>query len=98
MSNRNSSAGTKADSSTQPMLQRPAKLLPSPVLVAVISQSYRDFDYWLQRNGEFGKEYYPIVQMMDIFGRRFNEFNETDMAKGNPEYYSLKQQVQCRVR
>lgn len=68
------------------------------VLVAVISQSYREFDYWLQRNGEFGKDYYPIVQMMDIFGRRFNEFKETDMAKRNPEYHSLKQQVQCRVR
>ena len=30
-----SSAGTKADSSTQPNLQRPAKLLPNPMLPAV---------------------------------------------------------------
>lgn len=35
MLNRNSSAGTAADSSTQPMLQCPAKLLPNTMLAAV---------------------------------------------------------------
>ncbi len=35
--NRNSKAGTAADSSTQPKLQRPAKLLPNPMLSAVFS-------------------------------------------------------------
>lgn len=34
MPNRNSSAGTKVDSSTHPKLQRPAKLLPNPMLAA----------------------------------------------------------------
>jgi hypothetical protein len=66
--------------------------------VAVICKSHRDFDCWLHRNGETGSEYYPIVKMVDIFGRRFNEFKETDMANWNPEYHSLKEQVQCRIR
>ena len=33
--NRNSSAGTAADSSIKPKLKRPAKLLPNPLLAAV---------------------------------------------------------------
>lgn len=35
MSNRNSNAGTAADSSTKSKLQRQAKLLPNPMLPAV---------------------------------------------------------------
>ena len=38
--NRNSSAGTAVDSSTQPKLQRPAKLLPNPMLAEVRSITY----------------------------------------------------------
>lgn len=37
MLNRNSNAGTTADSSTQPKLQRPAKLLPNPLLAEALS-------------------------------------------------------------
>ena len=52
--NRNSSAGTTADSSTQPKLQRPAKLLPNPMLAAGITDddiryNLKDAEHWIEQ-------------------------------------------------
>ena len=44
MLNRNSNTGTTADSSIQPKLQRPAKLLPNPMLAAVIGQRVKHIE------------------------------------------------------
>ena len=60
--NSNSSAGTAADSSTQPMLQRPAKLLPNPVLAEVL-------DMWFEHDYARSKSMLKVVYIEYIDGK-----------------------------